>query len=370
MVEIHCNGQVIKGFTEVHITRALDQFAGTYSMQVFKPVSNADGSSKSANLLWVSVFPDDEVEVFVDGEKIIKGYNEKTSPALTADSFSCSVSGKEITSDAVKCPPETTVFENKKVDEICRIVCNEIGLVFDGANGADVGAPLKKFSVGPGASAYEVMIKACAERRVMLISNGVGHIRIDGGEYAPAAVDLVQGVNVLSATGDFSNEKRYSTYRVFAASDASGKTYAEVIDDEVTRKRVFVLVDDNLAAKENCESRAMWEAKHRQAESNKLTVTVSGWRQKKGAALWAPGQTVNVDLPSMLGEVRQFLINRVTLSLGGDGTTATLQLVDPFVYAPAPSFPSAKKSVKATKAKKDIWASVRKATGSKLGNGR
>lgn len=370
MVEIHCNGQVIRGFSAVQITRALDQFAGTYSMQVFKPVSNADGSTAAANSLWVPVFPDDEVEVYVDGEKIIKGYNEKTSPAFSADNFSCAVAGKEITADAVKCPPETIVFENKKVDEICRIICGEVGLVFDGAAGANVGAPLKKFSVDPGASAYEVMIKACAECRVMLLSNGLGHVRIDGGKYKTASVDLVQGKNVLSASGDFSNEKRYSNYRVYAASDASGKIYAEVKDDDVKRKRRFVLLDENFANKENCEARAMWEAKHRQAESNKLTVTVSGWRQKQGAALWAPGQTVNVDLPSMLGEVRQFLINRVTFSLGSNGTTTTLQLVDPFVYAPAPSFPSAKKSVKATKAKKDIWASVRKATGSKLGKGK
>jgi len=370
MVEIHCNGQVIKGFTSVQITRALDQFAATYSMQVFKAVSNADGASAAASSLWVPVFPDDEVEVVVDGEKVIKGYNEKTSPALSADNFSCAVSGKEITADAVKCPPETIVFENKKVDEICRVICNEVGLIFDGASGANVGAPLKKFSVDPGASAYEVMIKACAERRVMLVSNGLGHVRLDGGKYKAASVDLVQGKNVLSATGDFTNEKRYSVYRVYASKDASGKTYAEVKDDDVKRDRRFVLLDETFATKENCEARAMWEAKHRQAEANKLTVTVSGWRQKSGAALWAPGQTVNVNLPSMLGEVRQFLINRVTFTLSASGTTSTLQLVDPFVYAPAPAFPAAKKSVKATKAKKDIWSSVRKATGSKLGKGK
>lgn len=69
MVEIHCNGQVIRGFSAVQITRALDQFAGTYSVQVFKPVSNADGSTAAANSLWVPVFPDDEVEVYVDGER-------------------------------------------------------------------------------------------------------------------------------------------------------------------------------------------------------------------------------------------------------------------------------------------------------------
>lgn len=366
MVEVHCNGKVIRGFSSVNITRGLDQFAATYSMSVFKSVSNADGSSADAKELWVPVFPDDEIEVFVDGERVIKGYNEKTSPSLSAESFSCSISGKEITADAVKCPPETIVFENKKVDEICRIICNECGLIFDGAAGVDVGAPIKKFAVDPGASAHEVMIKACAERRVLPISNGLGHVKLDSGNYSAAAVDLVQGKNVLSASGDFSNEKRYSSYKVYAAKDASGKTFAEVQDESVTRERRFVLMDETFATTENCQARAMWEAKHRQAEANKITVNVSGWRQKDGAALWAPGQTVNVNLPSMLGEVREFLINRVTFSLGSSGSVTTLQLVDPYVYAPAPAFPAAKKKVKATKAKNDVWASVRKDTGSKL----
>ena len=111
----------------------------------------------------------------------------------------------------------------------------------------------------------------------------------------------------------------------------------------------------------------MWEAKHRQAVSNALTVTVAGWRQKDGGALWKPGLMVRADLPAIIGDPGEFLVNRVDLLFdASSGLTATLFLVDPVCYSPTPGFPAAKKSVRATKAKRDVWASIRQQTGSKL----
>ena len=59
--------------------------------------------------------------------------------------------------------------------------------------------------------------------------------------------------------------------------------------------------------------------------------------------------------------------NKVDLRFdSSSGSSALLSLVDPNCYSPVPGFPVAKKKVKATKAKTDIWASIRKQTGSKL----
>lgn len=362
MIEIRCNGNVVRGFTDVKITRSLDQFSASYSIGVFKAVSNEDGASDSEKSAWLPVFPGDEVEIVVDGETVIRGFNDTTCPSFTNSGISCMVSGRERTCDIVDCVPERLDYENKKVDEIVRLICNEFDVTFKGSS-VDVGAPLKKFSANPSSSAFEAIKAACAERRLLARTDGLGNVTLDSGSYDNADVDLVQGVNVLSASGNFSVKDRYSQYKVYASKDAKGKTFAEVSDDEISRTRNWMMLEDRYGCKEDCEKRAMWEAKHRQAMSGTLGVMVSGWRQKDGGNLWRPGLIVTCDIPAILGETRQFLVNRVTFSFGTSGSQTSLELVDTDVYAPMPSIAPKKKAVKQ---KKDVWASVRKQTGSKL----
>lgn len=354
MIEIRCNGNVVRGFTSVNITKSLDQISASYNMGVFKDESDS---------AWIPIFPGDEVDVLVDGEVVISGYNVTTSPSFNNSGTSCQVAGMEKTCDLVDCTSKTINFENKKVDEIVRIICADFGLRFTGSNGADIGSPLKKFTADIGATAFNVIVNACKERNLYPTSDGLGNVSLIGSSHESAEVDIVQGINVLSASGKFSVADRFSKYTIYSSKDAKGKTFASVDDDEISRSREWVMLDERFATKENCEARALWEAKHRAAKGNSLSVIVDGWRQKKGGSLWKPGLIVNCDIPCIFGEVRSFLVNRVSFTYGGNGTQTSLELVDPDIYLPAPRL--APKG-KLKKQKADTWASVRKQTGSKL----
>lgn len=354
MIEIRCNGRVIKGFTSVSITKSLDQISASYSLGVFKDESDS---------AWIPIFPGDEVEVAIDDEVVIKGFNIDTIPSFNNSGISCQVSGMEKTCDLVDCVAKTINFENKKVDEIVRIVCSDFGLRFTGSNGADIGSPLKKFSADIGSTAFNVIVNACKERNLYPTSDGLGNVSLIGSSHEGAEVDIVQGVNVLSASGKFSVADRFSKYTIYSSKDAKGKTFASVTDEEMNRSREFVMLDERFATKENCEARALWEAKHRAANGNTLSVVVDGWRQKKGGSLWKPGLIVNCDIPCILGETRSFLVNKVSFSYGNNGTQTSIELVDEDIYLPTPKIAPKGKIVKK---KKDTWASVRKQTGSKL----
>lgn len=362
MIEVFSNGRKFSGFSSVSVVKALDSFSATYSLSVFKKRKN-DGTD---NFFLVPIFPGDEIEVRLDGETVIKGYNDTTTPSFNANSIGCNISGRDMCCDAVDCPVERLDYSNKKVDEIVRAVCSEFGLVFSGAKGADLGGPLKKFSADPGATGYEVMIAACKERRLMPVGDGVGHVHIVGSNFESSTDDLVQGKNILAASPVFSNKDRRSKYTVVASSDPECKTFAVATDDGVSRNRPWLLCDERFGSMESCAARAMWEAKHRQASSGTMNVTVDGWRQKNGGGLWRPGLLVNVRIPAYFGdEIREMLINRVTYTLSGEGSVCQMVLVDPDTYAPMPTV-QAKQRAKLPKAKNDIWASVRKQTGSKL----
>lgn len=360
MIKILCEGRAIEGFSSVSVNLSLQNFCATYSMSNFK-----SGEVESNDSLWIESFPGERVQIYCDDELVIEGYNDKQNPRFNSSDFGSSVSGREVTQDAVDGVPSQLNFENKKVDEICRLICNEFGLHFDGAGGADVGAPFKSFCAEPGANAYEVMMNACRERQVMLVSDGCGHVRILNGNYGYSDVDLVQGVNISSAAPIFDFSKRFHSYTVKSAKDPKGQVSATVTDDAVRASRNWLLVDERFATKESCERRAQWEAKKRIADSNKFNVTVEGWRKKDGGELWKPGEIVTCDVPSILGAPRQYLIDSVAFNYSGDGASAAMVLVDPDIYTAPPSFPSAKKKVGKAQ-KTDPWASVRKQTGSKL----
>lgn len=362
MIEVLCNGKTFTGFSSVNVVKAIDSFSASYSLSVFKRMEEV----KDGNFFLVPIFPGDEVEILLDGVSVIKGYNETTTPNVSANSVTCNISGRDVCCDAVDCPVEKLNYSNKKVDEIVRSVCAEFGLVYTGSKDADLGEALKKFNADPGATGYEVMIAACKERRLMPFSDGSGHVSIVGSNFSAASDDLVYGKNILSCSAGFNNKERRSVYKVVSSSDPKCKTAAEAIDDGVTRNRPWILCDERYSSLESCSARAMWEAKHRQAASGTMNVSVDGWMQKNGGGLWRPGLIVNVNFPGFFGtEVREFLINRVTYTLGGDGTVTQMVLVDPETYAPMPTV-QAKKRAKVPKAKNDPWASVRKQTGSKL----
>ena len=111
----------------------------------------------------------------------------------------------------------------------------------------------------------------------------------------------------------------------------------------------------------------MWEAIHRHAVANRLSVTLHGWRQREGGEIWKPGTVVNCDIPCIVGDACELLVNKVTLGFSeGSGSTAVLELIDASAYSPLPTFPEAKKKVGATRLRRDIWADIRKQTGSRL----
>lgn len=358
MISVVSNGLVFDKWNSVSIVRSMDQFAATFSMSVFFK-GNPEGKSVVLPLI-----ADDSVEIFCDDEKIIDGYIEETSPSFSTDGFGCSISGKEVVVDAVKCPPSRYVFENKRLDEICRIILTDFPECSFSSNGVDVGAPFKSFSGDVGGSAYDLMIKACSARNLMIKSDGLGNVSIDNGVYGSSKTVISEGKNVLSFSGRFSNASRYSSYKVVSSMDPSGKTFAVSSDSEVRRNRSLVIVDEKFSTKNDCERRAFWERDHRRAAANSFSVKLHGWRQDDGK-IWGPGIVVTVDVPSVIDKQREFLVNKVTYNYSSSsGTTCAIELIDVDAYRPEPKFESKRKVNVCSK--NDVWASVRLQTGSKL----
>ena len=349
MIEVFTNGRKFSEWTAARVVRSLDHIAASFSLSLV--ARNPEGDR-------VRLFPGDSVEVSVNGTTVISGYVDRLSTSFSAGSHSVNVSGSECSGDIADCCIDNPLeWENKRMDEIIRIVCSNFGLSFSNRMNVDVGQPFKKFSVEPGAKALDTISKLCRERGILCCSDGRGKVYLLKPESSPRGPALRQGENLLAASVDFSLVDRFSTYKVYGTGKAKKKVVGEATDCDVTRKRPLVVVDSNAVEKDKVQARADWESRIRKAKSMGFRASVSRWEHSGG--IWTPGVICSFEAPELfVEEPLDLLVSSVEYSWGPSGEITDLVLVQPDVFEPQPE----SKKVKAVKGSKaDPWKSVKKA---------
>ena len=349
MIEVYANGRKFSEWTEARVQRSLDHIAASFSLSLV--ARNPDGDP-------VRLFPGDSVEVAVNGTKVISGYVDRLSTSFSAGSHTVSVSGSECSADIADCCLDNPLeWENKKMDEIIRIVCAGFGMSFANRMGVDVGAPFKRFSVEPGTKALDTISKLCKERGILCCSDGLGKVYLLKPESCPRGPALRQGENLMAASVDFSLVDRFSSYTVYGTGKAKKKVVGEASDSDVPRKRPLIVVDSNAVEKDKVQARADWESRIRKAKSMGFRATVHGWEHDGG--LWVPGVICSFEAPELfVGSPLDLLVSSVEYSWGSQGEVTNMTLVPPDVFEPQPESKKPK-AVKAPKA--DPWKSIKKA---------
>lgn len=346
MIEVFANGRKFSFWTAANVSRSLDRIAATFSLSL---VGKSDAGNR------VHLFPGDTVDIAVDGVKVISGYVDKFSSSFSQGSHFVSVSGSEKTSDIADCCIESPFeWENKKMDEIVRSICAGFGCRFDNRYGVDAGKPFSRFSVEPGTKAIDTLSKLCKERGILPCSDGRGKVFLFTPEKAERGPALEQGINLLSASVEFSLVDRYSNYTVYGTGRAKVSGTSE--DSDVPRNRPYVVVDSNAVEKDKVQARADWECRVRKAKSMAFSVSVQGWTHSKG--LWEPGVVCSFLAPELfVNEPFDLLVSGVEYSWGASGAVTNMTLVQPDVFLPQPE----SRKVKAKKVKSVPWKSVKKA---------
>lgn len=335
-VELRIGGQVYAGWDDVGVTRAMDACAGTFSLSVTDRWYGQDQP-------W-PISPGDTCELRVDGEVVITGYVDAARPSYTATSHSIQVQGRDKSADMIDCsavhhPDE---WRNITLLQLANTLAGPFSISVRAE--ADTGEPIPLAKLNHGETALEALLRYSRIRKVLVMPDGKGGILLTRTGRARAAVELVQGQNILEASGTMDWSERYSEYTVkgnsnFSEDHADGATESHVIghatDAGVNRYRPLIVVADCDVSDANAEDRAVWEANTRLGKSTEASITVQGWRQDGTGPVWQPNMLVRVrsDWLRMDGEM---LIRQVTFRKGAAGTTTTLDLVSPQAYAPEP----------------------------------
>lgn len=334
-VTLLVDGRLYGGWKQASVSRAMDAAAGTFNLTVtdrWEPDSEP----------W-AIEPGDSCEVRVDGETVISGFVDLVRPSFSATDHSLQVQGRDRSGDLVDCSAVHDPDEWKRIGllRLAEILAKPFGITVKAET--DLGAPLDLVKLQHGETALEAINRHAKMRKVLLMPDGKGGLLLTRTGANRADVVLAQGENVLTASGTLDWSERFSEYIVKGQAGYQSNTDSETEahasgraqDAYVDRYRPLLLVADTETSSASAKDRAAWEANTRIGKSTPAQVTVQGWRQTEGGALWSPNLLVRARLPwlSMDGEM---LIRAVTFDLDDGGTTTTLDLVSPQAYEPEP----------------------------------
>lgn len=334
-IELRIDGQVYAGWEEVAVTRAMDAACGAFSLTVTDRWYEQD-------MPW-PISPGDAAEVRLDGETVITGYVDLSQPSLSATSHTISVQGRDKSADLVDCSAVHTPDEWHNIDllRLGNILAAPFGVTVRAVS--SVGDPFPLVKLQQGETALEALLRYARMRKLLVMPDGKGALLLTRTGTARASVDLVQGRNILEASGALDWSERFSDYTVKGqnnySANTSGEDEAHVVatakDPGVLRYRPLVIIGDCDSNMASALDRVTWEANTRLGKATSGTITVQGWRQGGTGALWQPNMLVRVRAPWLRLD-GEMLIRQVAFKKGSGGTTTQLEIASPQAYEPEP----------------------------------
>lgn len=361
-LELLVNGMKYSGWSSLGVTRAID--AATTAFTATLTEKWEAGNNSTAQVEPWPILPGDGCEVRLAGFPMVIGYVDIFKPSYSATDHSINVQGRDKVADMVDCSAVHSPDEWKNIDllSFAQILANPFGVTVT----ADIalGEPFQICKLQQGETAFKAIERYARQRKALLMPDGAGGLLITRAGVRRATTSLVQGENILSASGTIDHSQRFSNYQVKGQAsyspDSTGETEAHiqggVSDSGIIRYRPMLLVAETGGTTASLQDRAAWEANSRIGKSAAASITVQGWRQSAGGALWEPGMLVYVR-SSWLRMDGWMLIRQITYERGEGGTTAKLEIVSPQAFDPEPpDGAKATKSKVGKKGQRNIWA--------------
>lgn len=324
--EIKINGMVYGGWKTARIERGIEQIAGSFELGVSERWPGQDMPRQ--------IKRGERCEVLADGETVITGWVDEARPSYTDTQHDFQVYGRDAAGDLVDCSAihKSGQWANATLDRVVRDICAPFRIPVSVDTGLGKAIDHK---INEGESAFECIERACRMCAVLPVSDGKGGLLLTRAKDTQSVAELVEGANILSASGEFGMKERYSQYVVkgqdrgndddWDTPETHTQVSAEAADSGISRYRPLIVLAESRGPHATYKDRASWERNVRRGRSSRATVTIQGWRTP-GGQLWQPNTMVRLTSPS-LGVDAALLVASVALTLDEqNGTRAELRL--------------------------------------------
>ena len=320
------------GWKSIAVTLSIESLSGAFQLTMTDKWNNPSGLGSAPQIK-----PGDKCTLSINGEVLITGYIDAINLSYDANSHSIRVAGRDKVGDLIDCSViGQSQYKNLKIDEIITRISAPFGVSVSAK--VDTGPIVPVFNVEQGSSAFECVQKLCKMRRCLALSDSKGGIVITRSGDEMLATPLIEGQNILSATGDYDFTARFSEYLCKGQrqgtdnldAKAIAENFAVVKDANIDRYRPILYIAEGQANEKDCRERAQFEASIAQGKSRRYRIVVAGWTGADGK-LWTANSMVQLTSP-LLGVADSLLIVSCLFRLDDGGELTELELTSREAY--------------------------------------
>ena len=336
-------GRAMSGWTSIRVTRGIERCPSDFEIEMTELYPD--------DVTAFVIQPGDSCQVKLGDDLVITGYVDRFAPAITGDSHSIHVIGRSKCADLVDCDaewPGGQIMASSAL-ALAQKLAAPYGKFTDGrppspitvsTDVTDIGVVIPQFNLMLGEKAFDIIERICRFCGLLAYDLPDGNLFLTRAGKVEAASGFKEGINVQSASLNYSSDQLYSEVMTFIQSvdtfmelGDDGNLIATSNDPNVKRhRRKVVIAEHGDSDFSVAKRRAAWEVARRSGRSRQLTVVTDGWRDSAGA-LYAPNTLVQVDLPSLKLASVKWLISEVTyLRDGQNGTTCSLTIMPPEAF--------------------------------------
>lgn len=279
-------------------------------------------------------WPDDKASLSAGGTLLLTGYVRDLRPDQGVDDWQATITLVSRTVDAVETSilHKTGRVENKDIKGVGEAFDN-LGIGIEAQGSFET---IAKHQIEPGESLYSTLEPLARAEAAIIHDTPEGKLRIVKKPEGSHAGGLAAGVNIITASAEFSGEGKFNPTIIRgqqsrAVTPQALRPEAKAQDPGVGRSRPKIVVLDGEATASHMKNAAEWEARAAAGLAVNATIVVSGWRDQ-GGKVWTPNWLVYVRHPRIYLD-QMMVIKSVELSqdtrADGEGTRATLTLTDP-----------------------------------------
>lgn len=320
---LNVRGQKYAGWTDLSVTRSMEQLAHSFSLSLTDKWTT-DGKS-------VPVVSGDICSIAYGTKRVSTGYVDDDSKTYDANQRTQSFTGRSKTADLIDCSPARTSRKSWRKATLLSIaeqLCDPFNIAVT-AN-VDTGLKFSRFAIEEGETVFAALERAARQRGVLMVTDGDGDLVFDRAGSTKVATTLKWGVNILAGGATRSMRDRFSEYTVVCQSTGSDELFGSntsikrtSTDPGVERSRPITIMADTEDSGSELQKRADWERNVRAGRARRYTYTVQGWEHESG--LWTPNALVRVVDPEFdLDD--ELLIVSTTQRRSNQGTTTELSL--------------------------------------------
>jgi prophage tail gpP-like protein len=359
----------------LRVTRGLERCTSDFEMTV----SERWGLEED---VW-QIAPGDSCEVLFEGETVLTGWVDAYRPGYGPNEHSIRISGRSKTCDFVDSSVlvEGGQFTGMTPGQIAEFLAQPFGLQVVIEHD---GEPEAEVQVQQGETCFALVERLSRLQELLVTDDPQGRLVLTRAGAGQSSTALRHGENILRASADLDNSRRFSEYIVKAQRPGNSKKsdddaeapsqdwwqpsllrlrsipnvsdrYAErmalmrrgggkknpktltqvigtVRDPDITRYRPHLIVCEKQSDDAEATKRAQWEMRRRLAKAIRATITVNGWRQQDGR-LWLTNEMAQCEAP-WLALNRELIIAQVQYEYGPGGEMTALELTLPDAFLP------------------------------------